>query len=194
MVTGNLFAVSQTSIKRMLAYSSIAHAGYILAGIVAANAMGSTGVMYYLLAYTLMNAGAFGVLSLGESASGGNLTFEEYAGFGFRKPLLAALMAVFMFSLAGVPPFAGFFGKYYVFAGAIQGGYTWLAILGVTMSVVSAYYYLRVVVMMYFKEGSTAPGLPVSLPGVVALVAAALALVELGVLPSTVLNITRMLF
>jgi NADH-quinone oxidoreductase subunit N len=194
MVAGNILAVSQASIKRMLAYSSIAHAGYILSGVVAANATGSSGVMYYLLAYTMMNAGAFGVLALEESEQGGNLTYDEYAGFGLRRPLLAALMAVFMFSLAGVPPFAGFFGKYYVFAGAIQAGYTWLAILGVVMSVVSAYYYLRLVVMMYFKEGSRTAGTPAPVAGVFALVLAALALLGLGVLPSTVLNITRVLF
>lgn len=194
MVAGNILAVSQASIKRMLAYSSIAHAGYILSGVVAANATGSSGVMYYLLAYTMMNAGAFGVLALEESEQGGNLTYDEYAGFGLRRPLLAALMALFMFSLAGVPPFAGFFGKYYVFAGAIQAGYTWLAILGVVMSVVSAYYYLRLVVMMYFKEGSRTAGGPVPVAGVFALVLAALALLGLGVLPSTVLNITRVLF
>ncbi len=194
MIVGNVLAVSQTSIKRMLAYSSIAHAGYILSGVVAANTTGSTGVMYYLLAYTLMNAGAFGVLALEESERGSNLTFDEYSGFGLRKPLLAGLMALFMFSLAGVPPFAGFFGKYYVFAGAIQGGYTWLAILGVVMSVVSAYYYLRLVVVMYFREGSQGAALPAPVSGMVALVAAALALVELGIMPSTVLNITRLLF
>jgi len=194
MVVGNLLAIAQRSIKRMLAYSSVAHAGYILSGVVAANATGSTGVLFYLLAYTMMNAGAFGVLSLEESPEGTHLTYDDYAGFGKKKPLTALLMSVFMFSLAGVPPFAGFFGKYYVFAGAVAGGYTWLAILGVVMSVVSAYYYLRLVVKMYFEEGSESPHIETSLSGMTAIVAAALALLGLGVLPSVVLSAVAKFF
>jgi NADH-quinone oxidoreductase subunit N len=194
MIVGNILAISQTSVKRMLAYSSIAHAGYILTGIVGANATGADGVLFYLLAYTLMTAGAFGVLALEESEIGGNLTYDEYRGFGARKPFTAFLMTLFMFSLAGVPPFAGFFGKYYVFAGAIQGGYTWLAILGVIMSVVSAYYYLRLVVMMYFSEGVGTQSATPALPGMIALTAAACALVGFGIYPSAILSVTRLLF
>jgi NADH-quinone oxidoreductase subunit N len=191
MIVGNVIAISQISIKRMLAYSSIAHAGYILAGIVAANQTGSTGVLFYLMAYTMMNVGAFGVLSILESKDGLNLTFDDYAGLSAKRPLLAGLMAVFMFSLAGVPPFAGFFGKYYVFVGAIEGGYTWLAILGVLMSVISAYYYLRVVVVMYFKEQVSLIEEPVPAAGLVALVVSALVLLGLGMFPSMLLNITQ---
>ncbi len=194
MIVGNVIAISQVSIKRMLAYSSIAHAGYILVGIVAANQTGSTGVLFYLMAYTMMNVGAFGVLSILESQDGSNLTFDDYAGLSAKRPLVAGLMAVFMFSLAGVPPFAGFFGKYYVFVGAIQGGYTWLAILGVVMSVISAYFYLRLVVVMYFKEQVSVIDEPVPVAGVVALVLSALVLVELGIFPSTLLNITQHFF
>ncbi len=194
MVVGNVIAISQNSIKRMLAYSSVAHAGYILVGIVAANQTGNNGVLFYLMAYTMMNVGAFGVLSILESEDGQNLTFDDYAGLSVKRPLLAGLMAVFMFSLAGVPPFAGFFGKYYVFVGAIEGGFTWLAILGVVMSVVSAYYYLRLVVVMYFKEQVSVIEEPIPVAGVVALVLSALVLVELGIFPSTVLNITQHFF
>jgi NADH-quinone oxidoreductase subunit N len=143
MVVGNVIAIAQTSVKRMLAYSSIAHAGYLLVGVVAGNAAGQNGVLFYLLAYTIMNVAAFGIVSILETREGKHLTFEEYEGLSTRQPLLAALMALFMFSLAGIPPFAGFFGKYYVFAGAVEAGYTWLAIVGVIMTVVSAYYYLR---------------------------------------------------
>ncbi len=195
MVVGNVIAISQTSIKRMLAYSSIAHAGYILVGIVAANEYGSQGILFYLVAYTLMNVGAFGVLSYLESTEGKNLTFEDYAGLSSKQPALAMLMAVFMFSLSGIPPFAGFFGKYYVFAGAVQAGYTWLAIVGVLMSVVSVYYYLRLVVLMYFRDVSSVPLQPsYSGLGLAALFISAIGLVGFGVYPSAVVDLIRHFF
>ncbi len=194
MVVGNVVAVAQSNLKRMLAYSSVAHAGYILTGILAGNATGANGVAFYLAAYTVMNLGAFGVIAMLESPEGKNLTFEEYSGLGARQPAVALLMTVFMFSLAGVPPFAGFFGKYYVFAGAVEGGFTWLAILGVLMSVVSAYYYLRLVVMMYFKE--QAGGQPVAVPPLAyaGLLVSAAALLVLGLYPSALLNLTTIFF
>jgi NADH-quinone oxidoreductase subunit N len=194
MIAGNVIAVSQTSVKRMLAYSSIAHAGYILAGVVAANPAGSSGVLFYLMSYTLMNAGAFGVVSLLENPDGSMLTFDECAGLSRRSPLVAALTAIFMFSLAGVPPFAGFFGKYYVFAGTVEAGFTWLAIVGVLMSVVSAYYYLRLVVLMYFNDepaGSALAGRPF---GLAAVIIAAIALIGFGIFPSILLGLTARCF
>jgi NADH-quinone oxidoreductase subunit N len=194
MVVGNVFALAQSSVKRMLAYSSIAHAGYILTGVIAGNEAGGTGVLFYLVAYTVMNAGAFGVLSMVESREGTRLSFEDYEGFSDRWPLLSALMALFMFSLTGIPPFAGFFGKYYVFAAAVEAGYTWLAILGVIMSVVSAYYYLRLVVLMYFRKREVEAVPAVSALGMAALVVAALLLVQFGVFPSTLLNLTTTFF
>jgi NADH-quinone oxidoreductase subunit N len=190
MLVGNVIAISQVSIKRMLAYSSIAHAGYMLVGVVAANSFGANGILFYLAAYTVMNVGAFGVLATLESSDGQNLTFDDYAGLSSKRPVLAALMAIFMFSLAGIPPFAGFFGKYYVFAGAVQAGYTWLAIIGVLMSVVSAYYYLRLVVLMYFKDQVSIMDATVSKLDVAALILSALVIVGLGIYPSTVLNLT----
>ncbi len=195
MVVGNVIAISQTSIKRMLAYSSIAHAGYILTGVIAANSFGSQGVLFYLVAYTVMNVGAFGVLSYLETSEKANLTFDDYSGLASRRPTLALLMAVFMFSLSGIPPFAGFFGKYYVFAGAVQAGYTWLAVVGVLMSVVSAYYYLRLVVLMYFKEQSHAAlDAPNSGLGMAALAISALMLVGLGIYPTAVVNLISQFF
>jgi len=194
MVVGNVIAISQHSIKRMLAYSSIAHAGYILTGVVAANVYGQNGVLFYILAYTFMNVGAFGVLSILESKEGDNLTFDDYAGLSSSHPLLAGLMALFMFSLTGIPPFAGFFGKYYVFAGAVEAGYTWLAIVGVLMSVVSAYYYLRVIVVMYFREkGVDVPESATTLD-MAALLASAFGIVALGLFPSFVLQLTSRFF
>jgi NADH-quinone oxidoreductase subunit N len=194
MVLGNIAAIVQSNMKRMLAYSSIAHAGYMLVGVVAGNEAGSTGVLFYLVAYTAMNVGAFGVLSVLESGDGRNLAVEDYAGLSTGKPVLAALMALFMFSLTGIPPFAGFFGKYYVFAGAVEAGYTWLVIVGVLMSAVSAYYYLRIVVAMYFKNGVSAVETPIPRLGFAALVIAAASLVGLGIFPSLVLNLTTNFF
>ena len=194
MIAGNVIAVAQSSIKRMLAYSSIAHAGYILSGVVAANPAGSNGVLFYLMTYTLMNVGAFGIVSMLEKEGGTMLTFDECAGLSRRSPLLAGLAGVFMFSLAGVPPFAGFFGKYYVFTGAVEAGYTWLAITGVLMSVVSAYYYLRLVVVMYFNDrsgGADADRRPL---GLAVLIVAAIALAGFGVFPSILLAMTARCF
>jgi NADH-quinone oxidoreductase subunit N len=141
-----------------------------------------------------MNAGAFGFVSLLEKADGSMLTIDECAGLGRRSPLLAALGGLFMFSLAGVPPFAGFFGKYYVFTGAVEAGYTWLAIAGVLMSLVSAYYYLRLVVVMYFNDGGEGQAVTLRVPALAALVIAALALVALGVFPSFLLGLTARCF
>jgi NADH-quinone oxidoreductase subunit N len=194
MIVGNVLAIAQTSVKRMLAYSSIAHAGYLLAGVVAANAPGGNGILFYLMAYTLMNIGAFGVLVTVETGRGENLRLEDFAGLSGQKPLAAGFMAVFMFSLAGIPPFAGFFGKYYVFLGAIQAGYTWLAILGVLMSVVSAFYYLRLVVLMYFSDTASTRTFNAAPAGLTALLVSALALLLLGLLPSTIVDVTSRFF
>lgn len=189
MIVGNIIAISQLNIKRMLAYSSIAHAGYMLAGLAAGNQLGKTGILFYLVTYTFMNIGAFGILSLLEKEEEKNLTFDDYAGLGFKRPFLAALMSIFMFSLAGIPPFAGFFGKYYVFVAAINADLTWLAILGVLMSVVSVYYYLRLTVLMYFTEGEMQIEGIISKTSLAVLTIAALIIIELGVYPSSILTI-----
>ncbi len=194
MIVGNIIAISQSNIKRMLAYSSIAHAGYMLAGLAAGNDLGRTGILFYLVTYTFMNIGAFGILSLLEREEEKNLTFDDYAGLGRKRPFLAALMAIFMFSLAGIPPFAGFFGKYYVFVAAINSNLTWLAILGVLMSVVSVYYYLRLVVVMYFREGEMIITGGISRASVAVLTIAALVIIELGIYPSSILSIINNLY
>lgn len=193
MIVGNVIAISQQNLKRMLAYSSIAHAGYILAGVAAGNELALSGILYYLTAYTFMNIGSFGVLSLLEEQEDQNLTFEEYAGLGFRKPFVAALMAIFMVSLSGIPPFAGFFGKYYVFAAAVKADLTWLAIVGVLTSAISVYYYLRLVVYMYFRESESAVLPEVSKLSLTGLTFCAIAVFVLGILPSIVVDVTRTL-
>jgi NADH-quinone oxidoreductase subunit N len=152
MTVGNLAALRQTNLKRMLAYSSIAHAGYVLVGLAAGNEAGISAVLFYLLVYAFMNVGAFAVIvaaSRFADTAGGGETLEDFSGLAARKPWLAAAMALFMLSLAGVPPLAGFLGKLYVFGAAVQADLTWLVILGVVNSVISAYYYLRVVVASF---------------------------------------------
>lgn len=194
MILGNVVAIAQTNLKRLLAYSSIAHAGYMLAGVAAANDDGQTGILFYLAAYTVMNLGAFGVISLMEREGDKNLTFDDYAGLSTHRPLVAALMAVFMFSLAGVPPFAGFFGKYYVFLAAVKADMTWLAVVGVLTSVVSVYYYLRLVVFMYFRDGEADLPIQPTKTALTALSLAALAALQLGIYPSLIVDITRRFF
>ena len=189
MILGNIVAIAQTNIKRMLAYSSVAHAGYMLAGLAAGNQIGRDGILFYLIAYTFMNLGAFGVLSTLEQEGERNLTFEDYAGLGVRRPFLGALMSVYMLSLAGIPPFAGFFGKYYVFAAALQSHMAWLAIVGVLTSLVSVYYYLRLVMVMYFQDGVTTDSSTPTRISLAALAAPALMVTALGIYPSGILTL-----
>lgn len=184
MFIGNLAAVAQTNVKRMLAYSSIAHAGYMALGILAANEEGRMGVLFYLFSYTLMNLGAFGVLYLIDGRERNAQTLEDYRGLGYRNPGLSFLMALFLVAMAGLPPTAGFIGKFYVFSAAIKEGYLLLAALGVLTSVIGAYYYLRVIYMLYMKDAvrDVEPG-PIGLPTAVALIAAAIGVLYLGIMP-----------
>ncbi|MEX1135925.1 MAG: NADH-quinone oxidoreductase subunit N [Balneolales bacterium] len=153
MVLGNLVAIVQDNVKRMLAYSSIAHVGYILIGLAAGTADAYNAVLYYLLAYTIMNVGAFGVVAYYERQKGLDFTnVISYAGLGYKQPMLGVLLSIFLFSLAGIPPFAGFIGKYLVFAAAVNEGMIGLVVLGVLASAASVYYYLRVMVYLYMKE------------------------------------------
>jgi NADH-quinone oxidoreductase subunit N len=160
MTLGNFAAIAQSNIKRMLAYSSIAHAGYILMGLVAASSSkaGLTdfsvgAALFYLLAYALTNLGTWAIVIAVERAEGEGLSLDDYAGLGARRPGLALAMALFMLSLTGLPPTVGFVAKFYVFRAAIDAGYLWLALVGVLTSLVSAYYYLRIVIIMYMREG-----------------------------------------
>jgi NADH-quinone oxidoreductase subunit N len=158
MVVGNLLAISQTDIKRMLAYSSIAHAGYILMAFVPYGNPDIAPVsiaagLFYLVAYALTNFGSWGVVIALERAEGKGLAISDYAGLGRKYPVLAAAMTVFMLSLTGLPPTLGLVGKFYLFRAVLAGGYVGLAIIGVVTSLISAYYYLRVVVTMYMQEG-----------------------------------------
>lgn len=153
MTVGNVSALVQRNIKRLLAYSSIAHAGYLLVGMVAGGRDGGSALLFYLLVYTLMTVGAFGVvIALGRRGQP-NEDLDDWAGVGLRSPFLGFAMTVFMLSLAGVPPLAGFMGKFYLFAAALENGYVWLTVIAVLNSLVSVYYYVGVLVKMYMAEG-----------------------------------------
>ncbi len=156
MIYGNVAALTQDNVKRMLAYSSIAHAGYALMGLVAASAGGLWAVLVYMLVYGFMNLGAFGIVILLESKGYAGETVSDYAGLARRHPGVAALMLWFMLALAGIPPTAGFMGKLYIFAAAMEAGFVWLTVIAVLMSAVSLYYYFRIVVQMFMKDGSEA--------------------------------------
>ncbi len=199
MALGNIIAISQTNVKRMLAYSSIAHAGYILIGIASANELGKQAVLYYSLAYILMQVGAFGIVSIVEKDENKSLDIKDYAGLGHRRPLIGVLMSIFMFALTGFPPFAGFVGKYYLFASAVQAKMTWLAVAGVLATLVSVYYYLNVVVNMYLKEPSVEVAhnpdeLKVSISGIVAILISGISVFVIGILPTLVTRYFERLF
>ncbi|MCE1165278.1 MAG: NADH-quinone oxidoreductase subunit N [Bacteroidetes bacterium] len=157
MLYGNVAALTQTNLKRLLAYSSIASAGYLMVGLTAMDDFGYKGIAFYLLAYVFMQLGAFILVSAYEKATAdgkdfANVTFDEYKGLAKKNPLAAILMTVFLFSLAGIPPFAGFWGKYYIFYAAIKQNLIWLSIIAILLSVVSVYYYLKVIVYMWFQN------------------------------------------
>src|SRR5688572_11544352 len=164
MTAGNFAALTQSNLKRMLAYSSIAHAGYLLMGVVAGTPRGVTAILIYLLVYSFMQLGAFAVIVLLRRRDVVGDELKDFSGLHFRSPFAAFAMLVFMLSLGGIPPTAGFMGKFWLFGAAIDAGYYWLAMIGVLNSAVSLYYYIRVVVFMYVKE-ETAGSEPTTSPG-----------------------------
>jgi NADH-quinone oxidoreductase subunit N len=192
MLVGNLFALVQTNIKRMLAYSSIAHAGYLLGGLAAIGWSSSwepaRNVLIYLVAYTFMNLGAFAVLTYLKSQCPDKFDFslKHFAGLGRRSPWAAVLLSLFLLSLTGIPGTAGFIGKFYVFSAMVQVDLWWLAVIGVVLSAVSAYYYLRVVIYMFFREPEEELQLRAPISGSMgaALALTAAATVLIGIIPS----------
>jgi NADH-quinone oxidoreductase subunit N len=189
MIVGTVVGVSQSNVKRMLAYSSIAHGGYLLVALLSANDVGKAAILYYLLTYAVTNLGAFGVIAALESVDRPNDQVRDFAGLWNDHPGLAALMTLFLLSLGGFPPMAGFIAKWYVFSAAIGAGYRWLAIIGVLTSVVSVFFYLRIVVMMYMTTGETVARFPrVPAAVVVTLVVSAVLILYLGILPTRVLD------
>ncbi len=192
MIVGTVVGVAQTSLKRMLAYSSIAHGGYLLAALVAGNDVGKAAILFYLAAYALTNLGAFGVIALLGSRERANDDLRDYAGLWHTHPALTALMTIFLLSLGGFPPTAGFIAKWYVFSAAVGAGYYGLAIIGVLSSVVSVFFYLRIVVMMFMTERDARP-VPPPISGVAlfGLTVSLIGVLYLGILPSAVIDFAQ---
>jgi NADH-quinone oxidoreductase subunit N len=197
MTVGNVVAIVQNNVKRMLAYSSIAHAGYALVGFVAAGAATDpeqrsaalTSVAFYLLTYTVMNMGAFAIVTLIARGNDRHTAVEDYNGLGSLSPVLAFSLSLFMLSLLGMPLTAGFMGKLMVFSSAVRQGYLWLVVIGVLNSAVSAYYYLRLIIVMFFRERTApwdAPRVPASVA--VALIITVVGVLYLGLFPGRVIN------
>lgn len=195
MSVGNLLAISQMNIKRMLAYSSIAHAGYVLVAIVAGGDMGLKSAVFYLLAYSLMNIGAFAVIIALSERGEKHLDLPDYRGLGLKYPLLGVLMTIFMVSLSGIPPTAGFVGKFYIFSAAVKNGFIGLAVIGVLNSLISVYFYLRVVVFMFMQESENkVSGATLGWPVVAALLITAIGTLWLGLFPDWFLNLAQTTF
>lgn len=196
MTLGNVAALAQKDVKRMLAYSSIAHAGYLLVGVAAGTQEGVSSVLFYLLVYAFMNIGAFAVVGVLEQKNAVGTKLSEYAGLATRNPWLAAVMAVFLFSLTGFPPLAGFWGKFYLFRAAVNADLTWLAVVAVINSGIAAFYYLGVVVQMYMKPAEDGvPESSVQLATQIALAVAGIAVVLIGLIPAPVVEmVSKSLF
>jgi NADH-quinone oxidoreductase subunit N len=189
MIVGTLVGVVQTNVKRMLAYSSIGHAGYLMLGIIATTNTGKAAVLFYLLTYAVTNMGALGIVALLGTPQKPHDELRDFAGLWKSRPGLAALMTLFLLSLGGFPPTAGFIGKWYIFSAAVERGHYWLAIIGVLTSVVSVFFYLRIVVMMYMSDGAEIARPRVPATAMVGLVLATVAVLYLGVLPTQVLDL-----
>jgi NADH-quinone oxidoreductase subunit N len=189
MTLGNIGALVQNNVKRLLAYSSIAHAGYLLVAFAAAPAIGTSAVMFYTASYAAMNLGAFAVVTHFANAGERYVSMEDYEGLGRTSPLLAATLTIFLLSLIGIPMTGGFFAKFYVFSAAVKANLIWLTIIGVLNSGVGAYYYLRIIVVMYMREArKPVPATRVPVPLGVAMAACMLATLYLGLYPSGVLH------
>jgi len=192
MTLGNMGALVQSNVKRLLAYSSIAHAGYLLVAFAAAPRLGTSAAMFYSAAYAAMNLGAFAVVSHFANAGERYVTLEDYEGLGRSSPLLAATLTIFLLSLIGIPMTGGFFAKFYVFSAAVKANLIWLTIIGVVNGGVGAYYYLRIIVMMYMRESrKEVPVTPVPFALGIALGTCLAATLYLGLFPSRVLRFTQ---
>jgi NADH-quinone oxidoreductase subunit N len=196
MTAGNVIALVQDNIKRMLAYSSIAHAGYVMVAFLAAGELGIPSIMYYMLTYTFMNIGAFAIITVLGGRGEKRVLIQDYKGLGYSNPYAAVAMSLFLFSLAGIPPTGGFMGKFYIFSAAIKEGYIGLAIIGVINSVVSVYYYLRVTIAMYMEGTGAAAGaegqLAFSPAIILAICISAYGVLSLGLFPATYVAIAKL--
>src|SRR5262249_16096216 len=190
MTIGNFAALQQTNVKRMLAYSSIAHAGYVMVALTARSDGGTAAAMFYLAAYAFMNIGAFAVVRHLSGRGERYQNIDDFAGLAQEPAMTAAMLTIFMFSLIGVPLTGGFFGKFYIFRAALESHLVWLTVLGLLNSAVAAYYYLRILVVMYMHEPSdaTANAEPLTAGIRLALLLPALGTLVLGIFPNWVLE------
>jgi len=192
MTLGNVGALVQNNVKRLLAYSSIAHAGYLLVAFAATPDLGASAAMFYTAAYAAMNIGAFAVVSHFANAGERYVTLEDYEGLGRSSPLLAATLTIFLLSLIGIPMTGGFFAKFYVFSAALKANLVWLTLIGVINSAVGAYYYLRIVVVMYMRESRReVPVTPIPFGLGLALVISVVTTLYLGLFPNRILEYTQ---
>ena len=191
IIVGNLAAIAQSSLKRLLAYSGVAQAGYVLIGVIAGGQTGLTAVLYYLFVYMFMNFGAFAVITLLAGPEGDRDSFSDLEGLARRSPAMAILMSIFMLSLAGFPPSVGFFGKLFLFTAGVSAGYTWLVVLAVVMSVVSVFYYVRVLIPVWSTSSRT-DRLPASITTTSVVGLSGVASIALGLYPTTLLIVAQL--
>jgi NADH-quinone oxidoreductase subunit N len=191
IIVGNLAAIAQSSLKRLLAYSGVAQAGYVLIGVIAGGQTGLTAVLYYLFVYMFMNFGAFAVITLLAGPEGDRDSFSDLEGLARRSPAMAILMSIFMLSLAGFPPSVGFFGKLFLFTAGVSAGYTWLVVLAVVMSVVSVFYYVRVLIPVWSTSSRT-DRLPTSITTTSVVGLSGVASIALGLYPTTLLIVAQL--
>jgi NADH-quinone oxidoreductase subunit N len=190
MVVGNLGAIMQTNIKRMLAFSSISHAGYLLIAVIAKSSMSGSSLLFYMLSYAFTTFGAFGIIILLGRKGEENLELENYSGLAYKHPLMALSMTVFLLSLGGLPPFAGFVAKFYIFSAAIEEGFVTLVIIAVLNSAISFYYYLKVVVFMYMKEPAGEFQISLTPMTLFVVILGLIGTIQLGIFPDTIISLT----
>ncbi len=189
MFVGNLGAIMQTNIKRMLAFSSISHAGYILMAIIAKSSLGGSALLFYMLAYTFMTFGIFGIVIILGRKGEENLEIENYSGLAYKHPIIALSMTIFLLSLGGLPPFSGFVAKFYIFSAAIQEGLLTLVIIAVLNSAISFYYYLKVVVFMYMKESEAEFKISLTPMTLFVILIGVIGTINLGIFPNTIITL-----
>ena len=192
MFVGNLGAIMQTNIKRMLAFSSISHAGYLLIAVIAKSSLAGSGLLFYMLAYAFTTFGAFGIIILLGKKEEENLELENYSGLAYKHPILALSMTVFLLSLGGLPPFAGFVAKFYIFSAAIEEGFVTLVVIAVLNSAISFYYYLKVVVFMYMKEPQSEFQISLTPMTLFVVIVGIIGTVELGIFPDPIIALTSL--
>ncbi len=190
MVVGNLGAIMQTNIKRMLAFSSISHAGYLLVAVISKSSLAGSSLLFYMLSYAFTTFGAFGIIILLGRKGEENLEIENYSGLAYKHPLMALSMTVFLLSLGGLPPFAGFVAKFYIFSAAIEEGFVTLVIIAVLNSAISFYYYLKVVVFMYMKEPAGEFQVSLTPMTLFVVIIGLIGTIELGIFPDTIISLT----